>query len=172
MARPAAFDGGRSLSIHLLLAAAAMTAAQGQAADPLAPLPTQSAPQQPAAAPPPVLVPVQSSPQIISRPPSNGPMVISSQPSNGPTIVSAPPSSVVAAPTPAPMPVTYVPRSWAEVFGAIRNGRWAEAACACAQKASNNTTSSEADDAMPQVMSPPMACKRLRVQEVSSGGCA
>jgi len=115
------------LSIHLLLAAAAMTAAQGQAADPLAPLPTQPAPAQPTVAPPPVLVPVQSSPQIITAPPSNGPTIVTAPPSSGPTVISAPPSAASTVPAAPPTAITYVPRSWGEVFGAIRNGRWAEA---------------------------------------------
>ena len=112
------------MSIHLLLAAAAMTAAQGQAADPLAPLPVQPAPAQPAPAPRPVLVPVQSSPQIVTSPPSNGPSIVTAPPSSGPMVVTAPPSTVPAVP---PTTISYVPKSWAEVFGAIRNGRWAEA---------------------------------------------
>jgi soluble lytic murein transglycosylase len=110
------------LSIHLLLAAAAMTAAQGQAADPLAPLPSQ-----PAIMPPPVLVPVQTTPPAVSTRPINAPTVVSAPPSIGPTAVTAPPSSPSVAPVPGPLTAVNVPRNWTEVFGAIRRGRWAEA---------------------------------------------
>jgi soluble lytic murein transglycosylase-like protein len=107
------------LSIHLLLAAAAM-AAQGQAQDPLAPLPSQ-----PAVTPPPVLVPMQSAPQVLSAPPSSGPIIITAPPSSGPIVVTVPPP--VSAVPAAPIAVINVPRNWTEVFGAIRRSRWAEA---------------------------------------------
>lgn len=107
------------MSIHLLLAAAAM-AAQGQAQDPLAPLPSQ-----PAVTPPPVLVPMQSAPQVLSAPPSSGPIIITAPPSSGPIVVTVPPP--VSAVPAAPIAVINVPRNWTEVFGAIRRSRWAEA---------------------------------------------
>ena len=108
------------MSIHLLLAAAAL-AAQGQAADPLAPLPSQ-----PVVTPPPVLVPLQTGPQVLAAPSSSGPTIITAPPaSSGPVVVTTPPStSTVTAP---PVVVVNVPRSWTEVFGAIRRSRWAEA---------------------------------------------
>ncbi len=108
------------MSIHLLLAAAAM-AAQGQAQDPLAPLPAQ-----PAITPPPVLVPVQAAPQVLTAPPASGPTVITAPPSNGPVVITAPPS-VSPVPAQPPLRVVNVPKSWPEVFSAISNGRWAEA---------------------------------------------
>lgn len=78
------------MSIHLLLAASALTSAQAQPGDPLAPLPAQPAPSAPLTAPPPAVAqPVQ--------------------------------------PAPPPAPVIRVPRSWNEVFSAIRGRRWAEA---------------------------------------------
>ena len=95
------------MSIHLLLAAAAAVAMQGQ--DPLAPLPTE-----PETAAPPILVPVNPVPQ-----PSTG---------TAPTVVQP----VVGAPQPLvvpqqPVATVRVPRNWAEVFAAIRGSRWAEA---------------------------------------------
>ena len=104
------------MSIHLLLAATAMAAAQGQAADPLAPLPTQ-----PAVTPPPVLVPMQSNPATV-------------QPNSAPVYTISPPVPVTVVPpqnTLQPVPqapiVAQVPRTWSDVFTAIRRSRWAEA---------------------------------------------
>jgi soluble lytic murein transglycosylase-like protein len=106
------------LSIHLLLAAAAAVATQGQAQDPLAPLPTQ-----PSVSPPAVLVPVpnaQTTPSVVipnAIPPATA------IPQAPVTVVSPPTVSQPIAPV-----VSYrVPRSWPEVFSAIRGGRWGEA---------------------------------------------
>jgi soluble lytic murein transglycosylase-like protein len=99
------------LSIHLFLAVAAAATAQGQASDPLAPLPTQ-----PTVSPLPVLVPVPGTQQeqpTASEPVAQGPI----------TVV---PPVTVAQPT-APVVAVRVPRNYAEVFSAIRGGRWAEA---------------------------------------------
>ena len=123
------------MSIHLLLAAAAMTAAQGQAADPLAPLPAQ-----PAITPPPVLVPVQTAPQVVRTPPANAPMVVTAPPSSGPIVVTAPPSATPVSPTSSPLTVVNVPKSWTEVFSAIRRGRWAEAQAGIASLPQNILT--------------------------------
>lgn len=117
------------MSIHLILAAAAAAATQGQASDPLAPLPTQ-----PSVSPPAVLVPVpstQSSPTVVvpnAVPPATAipqppvtvvPPVVSAQPQVGTQpVVTQPVAPVVA---------VSVPRNWVEVFSAIRGGRWAEA---------------------------------------------
>jgi len=107
------------LSIHLLLAAAAMVAAQGQAADPLAPLPAQ-----PEITPPPVLVPMQTSPAQAVFQPTPEP-VYTIGPPNPVTVV--PPSAVQQRPiAPAPV-VVQIPRTWGDVFTAIRRGRWTEA---------------------------------------------
>ena len=97
----------------MILAAAALAAAQSQASDPLAPLPTQ-----PTVTPAPVLVPVQTAP--------------ANQPNYAPTFEVAPaqPVTIVppaATPTPAPVAVVRIPKTWGEVFSAIRGGRWAEA---------------------------------------------
>ena len=110
------------MSIHLLLAAAAFAGVQGQASDPLAPLPTQ-----PTAVAPPVLVPVQTTPSQ-TYPWSSAPTVVVAPPNSGPTIVRAPAlqSPVTSTPVP-PLVVVNVPKSWPEVFSAIRGGRWAEA---------------------------------------------
>ena len=94
------------MSIHLLLAAAAAVAAQGQAADPLAPLPTQGSTAEPMMV---EVLSVQTAPETV-----------------------APPGAVTVVPptlTPPQQPVVAVrvPRNWAEVFTAIRAGRWAEA---------------------------------------------
>ena len=100
------------MSIYLLLAAAAAVAAQGQPQDPLAPLSTQPAPDQP------VMVPVPETP----RP--------TEQPNNAPTVTVGPAQPVTIVPpvaTPPPVAVVRVPRNWGEVFTAIRAGRWAEA---------------------------------------------
>jgi soluble lytic murein transglycosylase len=105
------------LSIHLLLAAAAMAAAQGQAADTLAPLPAQ-----PAVTPPPVLVPVNPSPATSE--PNIAPVYTVSPPV---PVTVVPPSTTPQVPiAPAPA-VVRIPRSWNEVFTAIRRGRWVEA---------------------------------------------
>src|SRR5687768_14394978 len=80
VARPSASDGGRGLSIYLLLAAAAAVAAQGQPQDPLAPLSTQPAPDQP------VMVPVPETP----RP--------SDQPNSAPTVTVGPAQPVTVVP--------------------------------------------------------------------------
>ena len=94
------------MSIHLLLAAAAAVAAQGQAADPLAPLPTQESASEPMM----VEVPsVQTAPETVAPP---GAVTII------PPAATSPQQPVVA---------VRVPRNWAEVFGAIRAGRWSEA---------------------------------------------
>ena len=99
------------MSIHLFLAVAAAATAQGQASDPLAPLPTQ-----PSVSPLPVLVPVPGTQQEqprASEPVAPGPVTV------------VPPVSV---PQPvAPVVAVRVPRNYAEVFSAIRGGRWAEA---------------------------------------------
>ena len=99
------------MSIHLFLAVAAAAMAQGQASDPLAPLPTQ-----PSVSPLPVLVPVPGAQQEqprASEPVAPGPVTV------------VPPVSV---PQPAaPVVAIRVPRNYAEVFSAIRGGRWAEA---------------------------------------------
>ena len=98
------------MSIHLFLAVAAAATAQGQASDPLAPLPTQ-----PSVSPLPVLVPVPGTQQEQSR---------ASEPAPGPVTVVPP----VSIPQPAaPVAAIRVPRNYAEVFSAIRGGRWAEA---------------------------------------------
>jgi soluble lytic murein transglycosylase len=100
------------LSIYLLLAAAAAVAAQGQPQDPLAPLPTQPASDQP------VMVPVPQAP----RP--------TEDPNTAPTFTVAPAQPVTIVPpaaSPPPVAVLRVPRNWGEVFTAIRAGRWAEA---------------------------------------------
>lgn len=96
------------MSIHLLLAAAAMAAAQGQAADPLAPLPAQ-----PEVTPPPVLVTVPTSPSL----PNSAPVY---------SVSPQAPMTVVPPIQQAPV-VAQVPRTWSDVFTAIRRGRWAEA---------------------------------------------
>ena len=98
------------MSIHLLLAAAAAVAMQGQ--DPLAPLPTQ-----PEMAAPPILVPVNPVPQSV---PSTDP---SYQPAPSQSVTTLPPVVVPQQPVAA----VRVPRNWAEVFAAIRGSRWAEA---------------------------------------------
>ena len=95
------------MSIHLLLAAAAAVAVQGQASDPLAPLPTQApATQEP-------LVPMPGT-QINPEP--------------APTEQPAPatPATVVP-PVAQPVAAVRTPRNYAEVFSAIRSGRWTEA---------------------------------------------
>jgi soluble lytic murein transglycosylase len=100
------------LSIYLLLAAAAAVAAQGQPQDPLAPLPTQPASDQP------VMVPVPEAPKP------------SDQPNTAPTFTVGPAQPVTIFPpaaSPPPVAVVRVPRNWGEVFSAIRAGRWAEA---------------------------------------------
>lgn len=100
------------MSIHLFLAAAAAAAVQGQASDPLAPLPSQ-----PSVSPLPVLVPVagteQAQPTVTSDPVVQGPVTV------------VPP--VIALPPTAPVVAVRVPRNYGEVFSAIRGGRWAEA---------------------------------------------
>lgn len=100
------------MSIYLLLAAAAAVAAQGQPQDPLAPLPTtQPAPDQP------VMVRIPEAPKPADQP-------------NTPTFTVAPAQPVTIFPPAAsapPVAVVRVPRDWAEVFTAIRAGRWAEA---------------------------------------------
>ena len=119
--------------MNLLLAAAAFAGVQGQASDPLAPLPTQ-----PALTPAPVLVPVPMSPPansnmptVVTTPPGNVPPVVTNVPSSSPTVVSAPPPAaalpVASAPQPLVTPVVQVPRNWTEVFADIRSGRWADA---------------------------------------------
>jgi soluble lytic murein transglycosylase-like protein len=100
------------LSIYLLLAAAAAVAAQGQPQDPLAPLPTQPASDQP------VMVPAPEAPKP------------SDQLNTAPTFTVAPAQPVTIVPpaaSPPPVAVVRVPRNWGEVFSAIRAGRWAEA---------------------------------------------
>ncbi|NUS99506.1 MAG: transglycosylase SLT domain-containing protein [Sphingomonas sp.] len=101
------------MSIHLFLAAAVAAAAQSQ--DPLAPLPAQSS-----AAAQPVMVEVPT-PQPVPADPS-----WTAQPINPP-----PPAAVSVAPvgtTPQPpVVVVRIPKTWAEVFSAIRGSRWAEA---------------------------------------------
>lgn len=107
------------MSIHLLLAAAAMMAAQGQAADPLAPLPAQ-----PEVTPPPVLVPVQTNPSPATNGPNYAPVYTVSPPV---PVTVVPPGNALPQPVvQAPM-VVQVPRTWSDVFGAIRRSRWAEA---------------------------------------------
>ncbi|GAA4740267.1 lytic transglycosylase domain-containing protein [Sphingomonas daechungensis] len=101
------------MSIHLILAAAAAAATQGQASDPLAPLPAQ-----PAVSPPAILVPVPSTQQ--------SPAVISPNATPPGSLVVQPPFPTTNSP-PAPVVAIRVPRNWAEVFSAIRGGRWAEA---------------------------------------------
>lgn len=100
------------MSIHLFLAAAAAAAVQGQASDPLAPLPSQ-----PSVSPLPVLVPVpgteQTQPTASSEPVAQGPVTV------------VPP--VIAPPPTAPVVAVRVPRNYGEIFSAIRSGRWAEA---------------------------------------------
>jgi soluble lytic murein transglycosylase len=101
------------LSIHLLLAAAAAVAMQG--ADPLAPLPTQQ--ETPA---PPILVPVNPTPQPMTVP--NVATTFQVEPAQPVATVTQPvvvPQQSVAS--------VRVPRNWAEVFSAIRGSRWAEA---------------------------------------------
>jgi soluble lytic murein transglycosylase len=88
------------LSIQILLAATALATAQGSVQDPLAPLPEQ---------------PVQGTPVVPPTQPSAEPIIIT----------PAPAGPVLAQPVPAP--ILRVPRTWAEVFDAIRGGRWAEA---------------------------------------------
>lgn len=95
------------MSIHLFLAAAAAATAQGQASDPLAPLPTQ-----PTVSSMPVLVPVPGTAQS-PEPAATGPVTVV------PPVVTAQPA--------APPVAVRVPRNYAEVFSAIRGGRWAEA---------------------------------------------
>jgi len=107
------------LSIHLILAAAAAAATQGQSSDPLAPLPTQ-----PSVSPPAVLVPVPKA--------QSGPVVIIPNAIPPATSIPQSPAAVVAPPTAAippapPVVAVRVPRNWVEVFSAIRDGRWAEA---------------------------------------------
>ena len=100
------------MSIYLLLAAAAAVAAQGQAQDPLAPLPTQPASDQP------IMLEVPETP----RP--------SDQPNSAPTVTVAPAQPMTIVPpaaTAPPVAVVKIPRSWSEVFAAIRAGRWTEA---------------------------------------------
>jgi soluble lytic murein transglycosylase len=113
------------LSIHLILAAAAAAATQGQAMDPLAPLPTQ-----PSVSPPAVLVPVpnaQSTPSVVvpyAVPPAT---VVPQAPLTVvPPVVTTQPAAPVLQPV-APVVAVRVPRNWGEVFSAIRGGRWAEA---------------------------------------------
>jgi len=100
------------LSIHLFLAAAAAAAVQGQASDPLAPLPAQ-----PSVSPLPVLVPVpgteQTQPTVTSEPVAQGPVTVV------PPVIAPPPTTPVVA--------VRVPRNYGEIFSAIRGGRWAEA---------------------------------------------
>jgi len=100
------------LSIHLFLAAAAAAAVQGQASDPLAPLPSQ-----PSVSPLPVLVPVPGTEQA-------QPTVTSEAVAQGPVTVVPP---VIPPPPTAPVVAIRVPRNYGEVFSAIRGGRWAEA---------------------------------------------
>ena len=102
------------MSIHLLLAAAAAVAAQGQAADPLAPLSTQGGASEP------MMVEVPTTEAAPSVVPNAVPPQTVAQP--GP-VTAIPPS---AAPPQIVAPVR-VPRNWAEVFAAIRSKRWAEA---------------------------------------------
>ena len=100
------------MSIYLLLAAAAAVAAQGQAQDPLAPLPSQPASDQP------IMVEVPGTPSP------------SDQPNSAPTVTVAPGQPVTIVPpaaTAPPVAVVRIPRSWTEVFAAIRAGRWTEA---------------------------------------------
>ena len=113
------------MSIHLILAAAAAAATQGQAMDPLAPLPTQ-----PSVSPPAVLVPVpnaQSTPSVVvpyAVPPAT---VVPQAPLTVvPPVVTTQPAAPVLQPV-APVVAVRVPRNWGEVFSAIRGGRWAEA---------------------------------------------
>ena len=101
------------MSIYLLLAVAAAVAAQGQAQDPLAPLPTQ-----PAASDAPVMV------QVPEVPTPSG------QPNSAPTFTVPPAQPITIVPpaaTAPPVAIVRVPRNWSEVFTAIRAGRWAEA---------------------------------------------
>ena len=107
------------MSIHLLLAAAAVAAAQGQAADPLAPLPAQ-----PEVTPPPVLVPMQTSQGQSVFQPAPAP-VYTISPSEPVTVV--PPSATQSKPVATAPMVVQVPRTWGDVFAAIRRNRWAEA---------------------------------------------
>jgi soluble lytic murein transglycosylase len=97
------------LSIHLLLAAAATAAMQGQASDPLAPLPTQSQ---------------VSVPPVIA--PAPNPNVPSSGPEAAQPLQVAPPLPSAIAPQ-QQLVTVRVPQSYAEVFAAIRARRWAEA---------------------------------------------
>ncbi len=106
------------MSIHLLLAAAAAVAAQGQAADPLAPLPTQPAPAS----------------RSWCEVPNAQPGVARSEPATTHTVVTPPPQQPVTVTIAPPLPhrrshvvAVSVPRNWAEVFAAIRGSRWAEA---------------------------------------------
>ncbi len=117
------------MSIHLILAAAAAAATQGQAQDPLAPLPTQ-----PSVSPPSVLVPIPSTqpavvvpnvlPPATALPQAQAPVTIVNPQAQAPVTIASPPP--VAQPT-APVVAVRVPRNWPEVFSAIRSGRWAEA---------------------------------------------
>jgi soluble lytic murein transglycosylase-like protein len=94
------------LSIGLLLAATALSATQAAAPDPLAPLPA---------------APLPAAPQASAPAPQPAP------PTAEPLVTPPPAAQPVAVVQPAPAPVIQIPRSWSEVFSAIRAGRWAEA---------------------------------------------
>ena len=102
------------MSIHLFLAAAAAVAMQGQ--DPLAPLPTQPAPAKPLM----VEVPNAQPASQIRPGPLNHPL---HRPQRRSRRTAVPP---LATP-PQPIVAVRVPRTWPEVFSAIRGSRWAEA---------------------------------------------
>lgn len=147
------------MTIHLLLAAAAMTAAQGQAADPLAPLPWQ-----PSVTPAPVLVPVpvQSAPQVLTSPPSSTPSVVVAPPARGPAVVTAPPSVLSTLPAQPPIRVVNVPKSWPEVFSAIRTSRWAEAQAGIAALPQNVLTPVAKAELYTAKGSPPVSVQQIQ----------
>lgn len=105
------------MTIQLFLVAAAM-AAQGQASDPLAPLPTQ-----PSVSSSPMMIPADDQQQaqpVVVQPPMVQPQVTTTVP-----LTVVPPAVI---PQPAlPIVAVRVPRNYSEVFSAIRGGRWAEA---------------------------------------------
>jgi soluble lytic murein transglycosylase-like protein len=106
------------LSIHLLLATAAAVAVQSP--DPLAPLATQPVPAAPQ-----VLVPVNPAPQ-----PAPAPSTVPNYAPQFEVLPGEPVATVqppVAAVPQQPVATVRIPRSWAEVFSAIRGSRWAEA---------------------------------------------
>src|SRR4051812_43036415 len=101
MAGSSAFDGGRRLKSGVIAFGALIWAAPvfAQSQDPLAPLPTGSAP-----------IAVPSVSQLPANPPASS--------------EDTPPA---AQPAPPPAPVRVIPKDWRGVFDAIDAGDWASA---------------------------------------------